>query len=151
MFEEPQFNTPLAEPGHRARRAGELTNVWRAVMIAAWVGIVLGFVAVWRSSWTLGLSTWWLGPEADPRFVLLLVLPFLMPLAMVAAALLRVRWVPYYGVAAAIGTALIAWGDVGRVDGLAVVELALAAGGLLVSVASLTGVLRPVERSVPSN
>jgi hypothetical protein len=120
-------------------------------MAVTWVGIVLAFAAVWNSSWTMGLSTWWLGPQASPRSPVLLLLPFVAPLVTVAASFRGQRWLPYFGIAAAVCTALIAWGDVGRVNGFAVVEFALAGGGLCVSVAALTGLLRPARSSVPTN
>jgi hypothetical protein len=126
-------------------RRGRLGPGWRVATVVAWIAVALGFGAVWRTSWTMGLSTWWLGPEASPRIVVLLVLPFIAPLIVTAAALRELPWVPYLGIGAAVACALIAWGDAGRVPGLAVVELALAAGGLFVSLGSLAGLPRPTR------
>ncbi len=117
------------------------------VLVSGWVGVILGFASVWKSSWTLGFSTWWLGPQASPRFFGLLVLPFVLPIVMVVLALTNVRYAAFAGIAAAVGTALIGWGDVGRQDKFAAVELALAGAGLLVSVAALAGL---VGRTDPS-
>ena len=112
------------------------------VLVCGWFGVILGFAAVWKSSWTLGFSTWWLGPQASPRFVGLLILPFLLPLAMVALALANVRYAAFAGIVAGLVAALIGWGDVGRQDKFAAVELALAGAGLLISVACLGGMVR---------
>ena len=122
--------------------AGQLTPGWKMVLVCGWVGVILGFACVWKSSWTLGFSTWWLGPQASPRFFGLLVLPFLLPLGMVLLALANVRYAAFAGILAALLTALIGWGDVGRQDKFAAVELALAAAGLLISVACLGGMVR---------
>ena len=130
---------------------GELTLGWRALTVLMWIGVVLSFAAVWNSSWKIGLSTWWLGPEASPRFPVIMIVPFIAPVAMVALAFRHMRWIPYFGIAASVITALIAWGDVGRVNGFAAIEFALAAGALLVSVASCTGLLKHRGRSVPSH
>ena len=122
--------------------AGQLTPGWKLVLVCGWVGVILGLAAVWKSSWTLGFSTWWLGPQADPRFVGLLILPFVLPILVVVLGLMNVRYAAFAGIAAAVGTALIGWGDVGRQDKFAAVELALAGAGLLVSVACLAGMVR---------
>ena len=57
--------------------------------------------------------------------------------------LMHRRWLPFWGMAGAAATALVAWGDVGGPARYFAVELVLAAGGLLVSVASLAGMYRP--------
>ncbi|MEO6158762.1 MAG: hypothetical protein ABIQ39_14190 [Ilumatobacteraceae bacterium] len=134
-------------PPQTGFRPGQLTSGWSSLFIVGWVGVVLGFAAVWKSSWTLGFSTWWLGPESDPRFPVILVLPFILPLAMVAAALRNMRYLPFAGMLTAIATALIAWGDVGRQNRFALVEFALAGGGLLVSVAAIAGMVRNDRRT----
>ncbi len=117
------------------------------VLVAGWVGVILGFAAVWKSSWTLGFSTWWLGPQASPRFFGLLMLPFIPPIAMVVLALANVRYTAFAGIVAAICMALIGWGDIGRQDKFAAVELALAGAGFLVSVASLAGMVGRADAS----
>ncbi|MFT3855851.1 MAG: hypothetical protein QM733_24460 [Ilumatobacteraceae bacterium] len=131
--------TPVApEP----LRPGQLTPGWKMVLICGWVGVILGFAAVWKSSWTLGFSTWWLGPQASPRFFGLLILPFLLPLGMVLLALGNVRYAAFAGIVAGLATALIGWADIGRQDKFAAVELALAGAGFLISAACLAGMAR---------
>ena len=41
-----------------------------------WLFVVASFIAVWVSSRNTGLSTWWLGPESQPRFLLINLLPW---------------------------------------------------------------------------
>ena len=65
-------------------RAGELSIGWRFAMIALWVGVVLAWSAVWNASVQLGLSTWWLGPRADPTPAVVRLLPFVAPGALLS-------------------------------------------------------------------
>lgn len=60
---------------------------------------------------------------------------------------LALRWLPWFGIVAALATAAIAAGDISRVPGYAVAEFAIAGGALLTSLASFSGVLRakPVD------
>ena len=55
---------------------------------------------------------------------------------------LALRRLPWFGIAAALATAAVAAGDISRVPGYAVAEFAIAAGALLSSLASFSGVLR---------
>lgn len=132
-------------PRHRRRhirRPGELTPGWGTVFGTAWLLVAVGFASVWVSSRTTGLSTWWLGPETAPRFILIWFVPFVAPLLLAASGYSQVRRLPIAGVVGAAVTALVAVGDLGRVNGYAAVEFTLAAGGLLVSIASVGGVYR---------
>lgn len=124
-------------------RPGQLTLGWRTVFIVGWAGVVLGLGAVVKSSRTMGLSTWWLGPDADPRPIVVQLLPFVMPAAAIILGFRNARFLPYAGTIAALLLGAIAVGDLDRFDALAQVELVTAGIGLLVSVASFAGVLRP--------
>ncbi|MCU1503537.1 MAG: hypothetical protein JWM12_2891 [Ilumatobacteraceae bacterium] len=121
---------------------GQLTSGWRNLFVAGWIGVILGLAGVWKSAWTLGFPTWWLGPQADPRFPLLVALPFVCPVLLVVAGLRNMRYLPYAGIVAAIVAENIAWGDVGHEIKFAVVEFALAGGGLVISIAALAGLVR---------
>lgn len=132
---------PNAELG-RQPRAGELTMGWRITTAIAWIGVVLGFAAVWNTSVQLGLSTWWLGPRAQPTSPLLRLAPFVAPIFMVVGTLNNVRWLGRLGVGAALVTAVFGIGDLGRIERLAVVELLIAGLALVVSIASSTGTYR---------
>jgi hypothetical protein len=91
----------------------------------------------------MGLSVWWLGPETNPVPFFVTVIPFVMSAAAVLWTLAGRTRAPLVGVVAALATGAVAIGDISRVPGLAVVEGALALGGLLVSLAATSGVLRP--------
>lgn len=108
----------------------------------AWAAVAGGFAAVWYSSRVTGFSTWWLGPETAPRPLVVSVLPFVAPVGLALAGFFHRRYLPWWGIGGAAVTAMVAWGDVGRVNGYAAVEFALALGGLLVSVAAFAGMLR---------
>ena len=60
------------------------------------------------------------------------------------------RWLPFWGIGGAAVTALVALGDVGGPARYFAVELTLAAGGLLVSLASFAGLLRDAPRDTGS-
>lgn len=124
---------------------GQLTHRWSTAFWIAWAAVAGGFAAVWYSARVTGFSTWWLGPETAPRLILISILPFLAPIALAIAGFVGARRLPWWGIAGAAVTALVAWGDVGRVNGYAATEFALALGGLLVSVAAFSGVLRAGE------
>jgi hypothetical protein len=140
------YPAPLGGPPARtvaAPLAWSLTNGWRTAMLVAWIGVVLGLGAVWYTSRTLGLSTWWLGPETAPRLFLVSVVPFVLPVAATVLIIRNRQFLPFAGLLAAAGTAAVGAGDITRIPGLAAIEIALAIAGALVSVASLAGMYRP--------
>lgn len=142
----PALTTPLPPPPP-ARAAppavrGQLSPGWTAVFWAGWLLIAASFVAVWASSRLVGLSTWWLGPATEPRFVLISLLPLVFPLGLCIGGLRRAKWLPWWGVGGAAATALIAAFDIADVPGFAAVEFALAGAGLLVSLACTAGMYR---------
>jgi len=111
------------------------------VFAIGWIGVILGIAAVWKSSRTLGLPLWWLGPEADPRPLPVQMIPFVLPALMIIASVRSLRHLPWFGIATALATIAIAVPDLDRHPGLASVEIALAIAGGLVSGASFAGVL----------
>jgi hypothetical protein len=127
---------------HRAPRAGELTIGWRILTGIGWIGIVAVFATTWNVSRQLGLSTWWLGPVSDQRPPYMTMLPFVAPAVVLTMVVNRVRYVPWIGLLGAVATAAVGVGDLGRVRGIGVVELIAAAAGLLVSIASFSGMYR---------
>ncbi len=98
--------------------------------------------AAWNVSRQLGLSTWWLGPADDQRAPYIVLLPFIAPMVMLVVIGSRIRYIPWIGVVGAVATAAVGIGDLGRVVGVGVVELLAAASGLLVSIASFSGMYR---------
>jgi hypothetical protein len=104
--------------------------------------VVFGLGAVWVSSRTTGLSTWWIGPEARPASVLVSVIPFVLPTAVMIGVLAGTRHMAWLGIAASLATAAVGIGDLGRVAAYGIVELALAGGGLLIALAAFAGTYR---------
>ena len=140
---------PVAPPGHRrgtrvVARPGHLLAGWGTFFWLSWLIIAGSFGAVWYSSRVTGLSTWWLGPETEPR-VMLTVIPYICPFLLAFMALRFTRYLPYYGIGGALVTAGIAAGEISGVPGYAAIEFALAGAGLAVSVACFAGMLRPVK------
>jgi hypothetical protein len=139
--------TPEVDPWVRPpKRAGQLSPIWRLVFGVGWVAIIVCTAALWESSRVIGLSTWWLGADAQPRLIVFQLLPFYGPILVTIAAISNWRFLPYFGMAAAVVGAAIGAGDLGRVRWFAVVELVLAGAALCISAASLAGMYRPVER-----
>jgi hypothetical protein len=126
----------------RTPRAGELTPGWQVATVIGWGAVVVALAAVWGTSRQLGLSTWWLGPVADPRPLVVSLLPFVPPLAVIALAATRQRHVPWAGLAAAGVLAAIGAADLGRTPRLAVLQLVIAACGALVAIAGFAGTYR---------
>lgn len=135
-----------AEPWVPApKRAGQLSPVWRLVFGFGWAAVIACNAAVWETSRVVGLSTWWLGADAQPRVILFQLLPFYGPLVVTIAAISNWRYSPYLGIAAAMGGAAIGAGDLGRVRWIAVIELGLGGAALCISAASLAGMYRPAR------
>jgi hypothetical protein len=122
--------------------AGQLTPGWNTVFWMAWAGVVAGLAGVWYSARVTGFSTWWLGPEAEPRSIAVSLVPFVAPIAVALAGLRAARRLPLWGCLAAVATAAVGAADLPRVSGYGAAELVLAAAGLLVSTACFAGVLR---------
>ncbi len=135
---------PVAAPARPAARPGQLTPGWRIITLVTWVLVFVAWSGAWAVSRQLGLGTWWLGPISAPQPILVMILPFLPPAAMVVLTLNNVIRLPWYGLAASALGALIAAFDVNEVRRLGFVELAIAVASALVSIASTSGMYRPV-------
>jgi hypothetical protein len=140
-----RVSPPPPEPPHHGVRAGDLTTGWRIVTGVGWIAIVAVLAAAWSASRQLGLSTWWLGPASDQHPPYIVLLPFVAPAVMLAAVGNRTRFIPWIGVLGALATAAVGLGDLGRVQGLGLVELMAAAAGLLISIASFSGMYRAAD------
>ena len=125
--------------------AGQLTSFWRLAFGLGWAAIVVGYASVWESSRVIGLSTWWLGADSEPRILLIQLLPFYGPILVTIAAISNWRYIPYFGLFVGLAGAAIGAGDLGRVRWIATVELVLAGAAVCISAAALVGMYRPVR------
>jgi hypothetical protein len=116
--------------------------MWRVATIATWVLAFVAWSGVWKASRELGVATWWLGPDGDPQPIFVTVLPFVAPLAMVLLALNNVRWLPWYGLAAAAASAVIGIVDLSYVRRLGFAELVIAGACAAVAIAGFGGAYR---------
>jgi hypothetical protein len=141
---EPAAEVVPAPPVREARvpRAGELTAGWRLITGLTWMLVVVALGCVWKTSDQLGLATWWLGPRGDPHPLPIQLLPFVPPVLMVLAAINRVRYLPWLGLAASSLVVLTGVLDVVRFTGLGALEIAIGVAAAAVSLASLTGMYR---------
>lgn len=113
-----------------------------------WVAIILAMAAIWNASSQLGLATWWLGPRGDRMPIIVNLLPFVGPVAMIVAILNNVRYLPWCGVIAAAPIVVLAIVDLGRVPSVARFELGIGVAAALGTVLSMLGTYRatrPVE------
>jgi hypothetical protein len=146
----PGAPVPWAEPAPvapafgivRRPQPGRLTVPWRAMVVAAWVGVFVAYMAVWKASEELGIATWWLGPRSNPQPLLIRLVPFIVTAVFGILASYNVRWLPTIGLVGAALLAAIAVPDLSRSTGLAIVEFAIAGAIALVSAASFTGMYR---------
>jgi hypothetical protein len=104
--------------------------------------VLLGIAAVWDSSRTLGLATWWLGASSEPQPFVVQLFPAVVALVVIIAALRNLRFLPAIGIGAAAVLAGVGLVDLGRFQRFGWIELALAGAGLLVSIASFAGLQR---------
>jgi hypothetical protein len=152
---EPTVDVPAELEVRTARtpRAGELTTGWRLVTGVTWMLVVVALGCVWKTSDQLGLSTWWLGPRGEPRPIVVQLLPFVPGVLMVLAAINHVRFLPWFGLAAAGLIVLTGLFDVVRFTGLGVLEIAIGVAAAVVSLVSLAGMYRrdPATPSVAAS
>ena len=109
------------------------------MVAVTWIAVMAAWAAIWNASVQIGLSTWWLGARGDPQPVIVRLVPFIIAGAVVVAALNHLKATPWIGIAGGVGLGLIALGDVGRVDRLALVEGLVAVSAIAVSAAAATG------------
>ena len=120
--------------------------MWRLVTAITWIAVAVAVGSIWSTSDRLGMSTWWLGPRGEPQPRLVQVLPFVPPLLMILATINNARRLPWFGLLAAGLIVAVGIGDLGRVAGLATLEVVIGAAAAAVSLASTTGVYRPTRR-----
>jgi hypothetical protein len=118
---------------------------WRVTTAVTWMLVFVAWSGVWKASRDLGVATWWLGPDSAPRPIIVMLLPFIAPVAMVALALNNVRRLPFYGLAASALGVVIGIVDLSYVRRLGIVELAIALAAAAVSIASTSGMYRTGE------
>ena len=100
-----------------------------------------GFGALWQAGRIAGIAPWWLGPETNPRLVLVIAVPFIAPLITVVVAVIGRTWACYCGIVAGVVSASMALGDL-HFPGLAVVDAIIGLCGVMLSVACLGGRMR---------
>lgn len=132
-------------PARKPPQPGQLTVVYRWIVVVFWVAIVTALGTVAGASEVVGRQVWWLGDDGRRAPIFVLVLPVIAPMITMVAAVNNRRWVPYASCVAALTTLLTAWGDRHRSPGAAVVELGLGVAAALVSAASFAGRYRRPE------
>ena len=120
-----------------------LSGGWKAVVSLTWVGVVIGMASVWAVSRQIGLSTWWLGPPANGRNLIINIAPFIAPFLALTAAIGGARRTWQIGISS--GAIIVAIGvvDIGHVTRLGIVEIVLGCAGAGASLASWVGTPLP--------
>ncbi len=125
-------------------QVGELSPGWRIATFGIWLAVILAFAAIWNTSVQLGLSTWWLGPRADPQPRPIRLSPFIGPVLMLLGTINQVKWLGWFGLVASGVLAGYGIADLSRVGSIATIELIVAGLAAIASLASLTGTYRRV-------
>jgi hypothetical protein len=121
---------------------GQINTTWQITLTVAWTAAFFAFCAVWKTSTELGIGTWWLGPRAQPRPILVKLVPFVWIIGSGMFAVYNVRRVAILSCLGSFGLAAFAVFDMSRSGGLAAIEFAIAAAMLLVSIGALSGTYR---------
>ncbi len=132
-------STPVDDADQPDRRSGQLTFGWRLATVGMWALVFVAFTGVWKASRELGLATWWLGPFGAPQPIVVMLVPFVLPSAMVVAGLNNARGLPWLGIGAGLVTVAIGAGDLDRVGRLGLVEIGLGVAAIGFSVATASG------------
>jgi hypothetical protein len=126
MRADPAVTTSPAAPAPRAH----LHPFWRYGLALAWAAALVGLLVPENQGYTLGkVPFWWSG-------VLLVV----AAIGVVVALVLKDwRWAPLASIGMSVVLVLLALPDLGESPGIAVKQLMIAAGILLVSIGALSG------------
>lgn len=119
---------------------GQLTEGWRWALAVTWALLLPALLALADAASSFGKPTWWMSDTS--RAAWQSPLPFLAPLIVTAAAAANWRRWPLAALVGVLGLGATAVADAGRTPSVALGEAALAAAGLLVSVACLAGRVR---------
>lgn len=114
-------------------RPGELTLGWRWVLTLGWVAVVVGLFAVTDAATALHKPPFWVGRG------LLVVLPFLLPLATAVLAFNNHRFAAWVGWGAVFALALLAVIDRRQTPGIAASLGVLALIGAMTTGAAMAG------------
>ncbi len=115
------------------------------MLTLAWMAAFFAYAGVWQASVQIGIGTWWVGPRAQPTFILVRLIPFVLALVVGLLIIYNVRRLVLCSAAGVAAAALISVPDFSRSVGLGFAEAAIA--GLLgvVTLASLAGRYRPLK------
>jgi hypothetical protein len=143
---------PIAPSSRRAPtalRPGDVVMGWRWVLAIGWVGIIGCLMIVAGAGEVTGRAVWWFGPDTERQSMLLMVLPFVLPVAVVVMASQGARYVVEVSALATVSVAVTAWIDRDDAPGAAAITALVALAGLLVTLAALAGRARraPGRRS----
>ena len=116
-----------------------LTNTWRTVTVVSWLLVLFAIIAVAVTSRNIGKPTWWLGPESNPSFILLWVLPFVAPIASIIAAIKFGRIASFVGFGSALFLGAIGIADINSTPGVALIECTIAIASALIAIATFAG------------
>lgn len=136
--------TMPADPNHTVR-PGDITPQWRVMLTLSWMTAFFAYAGVWQASVQIGIGTWWVGPRAQPTFIVVRLLPFLLSLVVGLLIIYNVRRVLRWSAAGVAAAALISIPDFSRSTGLGIAEAVIAGLLGLVTLASLAGRYRSLK------
>lgn len=119
-------------------RPAVLTLGWRWAVGVSWAAIMCSIIIVAGAAEVINRSVWWIGNRGDRSLVIVALVPFVIPIAVVVASARSSRFVVQWSFAASVSTLLVAWGDRNGSPSAAVVTAALGVAGLCVSLAAMS-------------
>lgn len=114
---------------------GQLTPGWRAASTVGWLGVIISLFAVSDTADFIGKPTWW-------QLNSLTFVPFIVPLIAGAIAYVNMRFTLWVSLLGVVSIGLSALVTRAAAPGAAIVEAAIAAAILLVTIASSAGRVR---------
>jgi hypothetical protein len=120
-------------------RPGDLALSWRIMLGLAWLVAFFAYAAIWQASVQIGISTWWIGPRAQPTNVAIRLIPFVLVLVVALCVIYNTAKLLRSSFIGVLLCAAIALPDFSRSTGLAVAELVIPVMLGLVTAAAMSG------------
>ncbi len=125
-------------------RAGSLTTAWTIAVVITHLLISGALIALAISADIVGKPTWWLASQTNGPFSILLIVPFLAPIAVIITVMRASRFAALAGLLATAILAATSVIDISRSPGIALGEAILAGCTALTTIAAIAGRRRSV-------
>lgn len=135
----------MSVPPTTALRPGQVIYAWRTVLAVGWVALVVCLFIVAGAGEVSGRPVWWFGHESDRQMLPVMLVPFVLPLAVIAMAWRGTRFVVAVSLAATLVLAVTAWLDRDDAPGAAAMTALITVAALALSLAAFAGRARRIR------